>query len=943
MIKQILKTTLALAGAVTTLVSTPILAQQVYYQDFHTDDSANWVTNYSAANGPANSYVNLNFDYSIIGIPAAPHSVGGNTKAMKMSPDYAANSGLVNGAAVPGVSCSPVNFSITANFDMHADMWINYNGANPPPATLTTGGGGSGSTILYGCGYGTAGSAACVAGSTDAILVGTTTDTGSSAQMRMYGPSALGQASYQNGTYQSTGTTTPGYPGEPFVYNNPAGTRAFESQATWTGLPQPNWTNWFPSTKPPLSQMVLYHQQTNIQCNIGALDFGWHDVEVQKVGNVIVYLIDGHTAATGNYSSAGTPAGSELVFSAFDINSSISTDANFTNLNFVLFTDIVVSNLAQVVNVSAPTPQTSELTPGAPGMFTLTRSSSGTPLTVTYSLGGTATNGSQYTTLPTTITFAAGDLTTNIFVTPIDDHIPSSTRSVILTLQSGVGYAAAGDAVVSILDGDQPTIDISGGSQAYGRYTNTLSQGDNDFVNYKITRRGLLTTGSALTVNLTYGGAAIGAVDYVPASTVTVPDGQGTVTLQIPPVDNPNVATNRTLTVTVASGTGYAVGTNSANGTIVSAHYASAPTPLSDDLQSSADSTNWKVVYGTGDPLDDSANYSADFGMSLASAAGSITVPPPPTGNVNALHLTCNKNNSTSPAPGAVNAYYTNLWLSGNYAVRFSMNMIQSQTTPTATEGALFGINHSGSLSNWWYGGGFLTNQTWSSDGVWYFVTAQPAGTAAGDYQEFTGLGGTNRNSGWTRLATQAQSSYTQIYKDNPGPFTCLDGFGNQTAGVPANASPGIGYDASTWCDVEIKQQTNIITMSINHTAVFVYTNTTVWTNGYLMLGYADPYGASIGTADAGAYFANLQVVDLNPIKVTINSIQIIGGNVIIKFTTTDTFDTASSFTLKSSNTLKGTYNTVGSATITSIGVNQFQATVPYTGGGSAFYRVLHN
>lgn len=914
-------------------------AQLIYSESFATNDSANWVTNSSFS---GSNYVNLNFDYTTVGIPAAPHSTGGNTKGLKLSPDVTAGS-LAGAAAVPGVSVSPTNFSITANFDMHADMWINYNGA-PGTLTLTTGGGGSGSTILYGCGYGTAGSAACVAGATDAILVGTSTDSGTSAEMRMYGPSAIGQASYQNGVYQSTGTATPGFPGEPFVYNNPAGTRAFFTQSTWSSLPSPNWTNYFPSVKPPQSQINLYPQQTNIQCNLGALDFGWHDVEVQKIGNVIVYLIDGHLAATGNYSSAGTPSGGELVFTAFDINSSVSTDTNFANLNFVVFANIVVSNLANVVNVSAPTPTTSEATPASPGIFTLTRSSSGSPLTVNYTLGGTATNGVQYQTLPTSVTFAATALTTNINVVPNDDGIPNPTTTVILSLQSGPGYAGAGSAVVSILDNDATTIDINTNysSQAYGRYTNTTSQGNNDFISYTLTRRGKLTIGSDLSVNLSYSGSAVGGTDFTPVSSVAMPDGTATASVLVPPLDNPNVTTNRTVIVSVASGANYAVGKGPATGTVVSAHYAAAPLFLTNKLTLSTDATNWNITYGTGDPADDATNFSVDFGIPLASAAGGITVPVPPNGNTSALHLTSNKNNSTAPAPGAVNVYYTNLWLNGDYAVRFNMNIIESETTASATEGAIFGINHNGTYSNWWYGGGFLTNQTWSSDGVWYFATAQPAGTAAGDFQEFTGLGGTNKNTGWTRLASQTQSTYTNIFKDNPGPFTCLDGFGNQTPGVPANGSPAFGYDASTWSDVEIKQLKNVVTMSINHTAIFTYTNTTVWTNGYLMLGYTDPYGASVGSPEAGVYYANLQVVQLSPTLININSIVISGSNVVIKFTTTDALDTTSTFTLQGSATANGTFANVSpAANITSLGMNQFLATVPYN-GGIQFYRIAH-
>jgi hypothetical protein len=298
-----------------------------------------------------------------------------------------------------------------------------------------------------------------------------------------------------------------------------------------------------------------------------------------------------------------------------------------------------------------------------------------------------------------------------------------------------------------------------------------------------------------------------------------------------------------------------------------------------------------------------------------------------------------------------VNCYFTNLFLSGNYAVRFNMNIIEGQTTANNTEGPVFGINHTGTCSNWWYGSGTIAPENWSSDGIWYWINAQPLGTTMGDYVEFTGLGGTNGNTGWTKLASTTQASFAQAFKDDNndiyGPFTTHDAYGNLgTPGVPANGSSEL-EDDSTWSDVEIKQVAGVVTMSINHTPIFVYTNTTVWTNGYLMLGYADPYGATVGSAEAGVYYANLQVVQLPaasaPIVITINKITITGGNVVINFTTSSLSDTISSFTLSSAGVINGAYGAVSpAATITSLGGGQFQATTPYA-GGTQFYEVQHN
>ena len=80
---------------------------------------------------------------------------------------------------------------------------------------------------------------------------------------------------------------------------------------------------------------------------------------------------------------------------------------------------------AQTSASAAPTPTCTEGTPGSPGVFTISRPSAGVPLTVTYTLTGTATNGAQYTTLPTTVTFASTATDTNISVVPIDDGIPN--------------------------------------------------------------------------------------------------------------------------------------------------------------------------------------------------------------------------------------------------------------------------------------------------------------------------------------------------------------------------------------------------------------------------------------------------------------------------------------------------------------------------------------
>ncbi|AKV66559.1 Alkaline phosphatase [Microcystis panniformis FACHB-1757] len=76
-------------------------------------------------------------------------------------------------------------------------------------------------------------------------------------------------------------------------------------------------------------------------------------------------------------------------------------------------------------------------------VYTFTRSGVTTnPLTVNYTLGGTATLNTDYTRTGTnnTVTFAAGSSTATVTVNPTADTTVESNETVILTLAAGTGY-----------------------------------------------------------------------------------------------------------------------------------------------------------------------------------------------------------------------------------------------------------------------------------------------------------------------------------------------------------------------------------------------------------------------------------------------------------------------------------------------------------------------
>src|SRR4029453_10356048 len=131
-------------------------------------------------------------------------------------------------------------------------------------------------------------------------------------------------------------------------------------------------------------------------------------------------------------------------------------------------------------------------------------------LTVNYTIGGTATNGTDYTTIPTSVMIPAGWAPAPITVTPIDDTLSEGNETVTLTLSSSASYTVGspGAATVTIADNDVvlPTVTIVG-TDANGAETATPNTGT-----FTVTRTG--STAAALTVNYTIGGTATNGTDY---------------------------------------------------------------------------------------------------------------------------------------------------------------------------------------------------------------------------------------------------------------------------------------------------------------------------------------------------------------------------------------------------------------------------------------------
>jgi hypothetical protein len=282
-------------GSLCALVAAPALGQ-LYSEDFSADATANWTVNA----GPTDVAANFFFDYSSVGIPAAPNTTDGSTRGMKLQANE--SSGVFG-----GMSVSPTGLNLTGDYTVRFDVWSNFNGSFPV--------GGSGSTQMSTYGVMTSGSVAQWPGGTqDSTWFGTTTDGNSSVDWRAYSPDAPTGYVDQDPVFAATGI----------------GNRN-QSHPYYAG---------FGGVSAPAAQVALFPQQTGTTL-IGSAGMEWHEVEIAKAGSVVTWTMDGLLLATVD--TAGmTLGGGNIFFGHSDTNGSSSSDPNDSLLLFTLVDNIVV-------------------------------------------------------------------------------------------------------------------------------------------------------------------------------------------------------------------------------------------------------------------------------------------------------------------------------------------------------------------------------------------------------------------------------------------------------------------------------------------------------------------------------------------------------------------------------------------------------------------------
>ena len=548
---------------------------------------------------------------------------------------------------------------------------------------------------------------------------------------------------------------------------------------------------------------------------------------------------------------------------------------------------------ATQVSVTAATPIVSEADVN-PGVVTITRTPDDLshPLTVFYTLTGTAKPGVNYVAITNNVTIAAGQTSTNVFITPINDGQADPTLTAVVSVKGSGGYSVGFplSATVYIADSSAPQMRIVSLS------TNIFEGNPNDYAALHLRRLGDTNVSVSLDANsFQFGGTAVQNVDYY-VTNLPISFDPGVVDVTVPflyPLKASSAIGSLSILVTNIAGTGFTVTNNIAQTAITLEAVPGGTVLFSDDFETDS-SGNWSVAFAayTNGPGDNTVMFGYDYTSGSIGNLSAIPAAPHSThGDTKGLYMTVNKSAGIS---AGLNLYLKNHTFGSNYALRFDLFLVENSagSAQSKVENVLFGINHDGLHTNWFRNavtGTSLPGAPTPSDGIFFDIGEDGAGGGGAPYDFGAWSGPTWTNGvnvvGPTNFLARAATTTTQIFKRPPFDSGAL------TGGDPANT---VVNPTPTWTEVEVSQlgtvYGNVITWKMNNNVILSFTNkspsTVNVTNGTIMLGYVDPWddlaNSSPGSGEACAIFDNVKVVQLSPAVITTqptNAIADIGGS----------------------------------------------------------------
>jgi hypothetical protein len=316
----------ALSAALIPAISS---AQLLYSDNFNSAaDAANYNVFITAgATGPS-SDATFAYDYSALGIPAAPHTTDSTTLGLRLRTDNLQSS---VGTIVGAVEVATKGLSLPSQYVVSVDLWGNYIGSGTSIASS-----GANGTTGAAMGIGTSGTSLQYIAANDGLLVDAIHDNGGGANQayRVYTDATHPNPTTAN--YWAAGTS-----------------------ATSASYTDPYYS-FLTSQTAPAAQVALSATQGG-STPAGIISFAWHTMTMTQDGVNVTWAIDGHTIATVP-DSAVTFGGSQVSLGADDTGLTGSSAALNQTLNADIWDNLTINAIPEPASISL-------LGLGAAGLF----------------------------------------------------------------------------------------------------------------------------------------------------------------------------------------------------------------------------------------------------------------------------------------------------------------------------------------------------------------------------------------------------------------------------------------------------------------------------------------------------------------------------------------------------------------------------------------------
>lgn len=309
------------------------------------------------------------------------------------------------------------------------------------------------------------------------------------------------------------------------------------------------------------------------------------------------------TVTSGNGYSVGTPSSAEVTIADNDA-------------------------ILPTVSVSSSGEQAKSVEGAKNGSFTVSRTGATvSPLTVDYVVSGTATNGTDYTTIQNSVTIQAGQSSANIDIGAGTDALTEEAETAIITLSGSANYTI-GTASATVVIGDVQSTDTGNPAVTVTAQDSTASEAGSSTGTFRVTRSS--GTDKYLIVNFTMAGTASSGSDYSlsnGSSVILMIPGESYVDTTLIPTDDADSEGSEVATMSITAREGYyTLGTpSSANITIEDNEAAPQTVTVSATDSAAAEATPSSAtgIFTLSRAQDTTGNLTVNFTMSgTATGAG---------------------------------------------------------------------------------------------------------------------------------------------------------------------------------------------------------------------------------------------------------------------------------------------------------------------------------